>query len=112
MKRILAALSIVAVAPLLGGCVAGMAASALSMAARSAQGTPVSNEALQPQAREACTAQAAPYGTVQIIDVQQQKTDRIVVWGTTDDGKQRQSFECRFGTKITGFTIRPITQLR
>ena len=95
-------------APALSGCVAGMAMSALSMAARGAQGRPVSNEALQPQAREQCSAQAARYGAVHVIDVVQDKVNKIIVWGTIDDGKVKQSFQCDFGTKITGFTLRPI----
>jgi hypothetical protein len=100
------------VAPALGGCVPMMAASALGMAARSAQGRPVSTEQLQPQAREQCTARAAQYGTVHIIDVEQRRVDKIIVWGTVDDGRQKRSFQCDFGTKITGFTLRPIAPSR
>jgi hypothetical protein len=85
-----------------------MAVSALGMAAQSARGRPVSNEALQPQARETCSANAAHFGTVNVIDVEQHRIDQIIVWGTVDDGKQKRSFECDFGTKITGFTLRPI----
>lgn len=85
-----------------------MALSAANMVARSAQGAPVSNEALQPQAREACSAQASRYGAVHIIDVQQATVDKIIVWGTVDDGKQKQSFQCDFGTRITGFKLRAI----
>jgi hypothetical protein len=97
---------------LLSGCVASMAVSALGMAAQSARGRPVSNEALQPQAREQCSAQAAQYGAVNVIDVEQHRIDQIIVWGTVDDGKQKRSFQCDFGTKITGFTLRPITPQR
>jgi hypothetical protein len=89
-----------------------MAVSAASMAARAAQGQPVGNEALQPQAREACSAQAARYGAVHVIDVEQHRTDRIIVWGTVDDGGQKRSFQCDFGSRITGFTVRPITPQR
>jgi len=102
----------IAMAPLLDGCVAGMAASAISMAAKSAQGTPVGNQQLQPQAREACTARAAQYGTAHVIDVVQDKVDRIIVWGTVESGTQRQSFQCNFGTHVTGFTLRPIDPQR
>lgn len=98
--------------PALGGCVPMMAVSAASMAAQAAQGTPVSNEALQPQAREACTAQAAKYGDVHVIDVEQRSIDKIIVWGTVDDGKQTQSFQCDFRTKISGFKLRPIPSKR
>ena len=85
-----------------------MAVSAASMAAQAAQGTPVSNEALHPQAREACSAQAAKYGEVHVIDVEQHSVAKIIVWGTVDDGKRKQSFQCDFGTRVTGFKLRPI----
>lgn len=97
-----------AIAPALTGCVAAMAASAVSLAARGAQGRPASNAHLQPEAREACSAHAAQYGAVQVSVVQQAKADKIIVWGTVDDGRQRHSFQCDFGTAITGFTLRPI----
>jgi len=104
MKRLLA----IAAIPALSGCVPMMALSAANMVARSAQGTPVSNEAFQPQAREACTTQAATYGSVHVIDVEQRAVNKIIVWGTVDDGKQKRSFQCDFGTKITGFKLREI----
>ncbi len=85
-----------------------MAANAVGMAAAAARGEPQSNQHLQPTARAACTAQAAAYGTVHIIDVEQRSASKMIVWGTIDDGKQRQSFECGFGTRITGFKLRPI----
>ena len=97
---------------MLSGCVPAMAASALGMAAQGAQGRPVSNEALQPEAREACSAQAARYGAVHVIDVEQHSVAKIIVWGTVDDGKQRRSFECGFGTRITSFKLRPISPAR
>ena len=99
---------LVLVAPALSGCVASMAMSAASMAARAAQGQPVNNAELGPQAREACTAQAAQYGAVNIIDVEQHSVDKIIVWGTVDDGKERRSFQCDYGTRITGFKLRTI----
>jgi hypothetical protein len=95
--------------PALGGCLPMMAVSAADMVARSTQKAPVSNEGMQTQARDACTAQAAQYGTVSVIDVEQHRINQIIVWGTVDDGKQKQSFECDFGTKITGFKLRAIT---
>ena len=96
----------------LGGCVAGMAANAVAMAAAGARGEPASNQHLQPTARDACTAQAAAYGTVHIIDIEQRTASRIIVWGTVDDGKQRRSFECGFGTRITSLKLRPINAAR
>jgi hypothetical protein len=106
MKRSI--LVLIASAPALSGCVPMMAASAVGMVAQGAHGTPVSNETLAPQARDACSRQAAQYGTVAIIDVEQHRVDQIIVWGTVDDGKQKQSFECDFKTSITGFKLRPI----
>ena len=94
--------------PALSGCVPMMAVSAASMAAEAAQGTPASNEARQPQAREACSARAAQYGTVHVIDVEQHSVGKIIVWGTVDDGKATQSFQCDFGTRIAGFKLQPI----
>jgi hypothetical protein len=102
-------LLLAACAPAITGCVPMMAASAVSMAAEGARGTPVGNEALQPQARDACSARAAQYGTVNVIDVEQHRMNQIIVWGTVDDGKQKRSFECDFGTNITAFKLRPIT---
>ena len=96
------------IASALSACVPMMAASAVGMAAQGARGRPVSNEALQPQAREACSAQAARYGEVHIIDVEQHRIDKIIVWGTVEDARQKRSFQCDFGTSITAFTLRPI----
>ena len=98
----------VAGAVALQGCVAGMAASAVGMAARSARGAPASNEHLKPQASAACSARAAQHGVVKIIDVEQRSEARIVVWGTAGEGTARRSFECAYGTKITGFKLRTI----
>jgi hypothetical protein len=97
-----------AAVPLLGGCVASMAASAVGMAVRETQGEPVSNADLAPQAEAACTQRAAEHGTVHVIDVQQRSIDRITVWGTAGEGAERRSFECNFTTKVTGFKLRRI----
>ena len=107
MKRLILVPAIAAV-PLLSGCLPMMAVSAVDLAARSTQKAPTSNEELQPDATSACTQRAAQYGTVSVIDVEQHSIDKIIVWGTVDDGKQRRSFECDFGTKITGFKLRAI----
>ncbi|WP_324748990.1 hypothetical protein SH591_09920 [Sphingomonas sp. LY54] len=96
----------------LGGCAAGMAMSAAGMAARAAQGTPQANEHLRPSAVSDCTARAAQYGTVHIIDAEQRSASRIIVWGTVDDDVEKRSFECTYGNKITGFKLRPIRPLR
>lgn len=94
----------------LGGCVASMAMSAVSMAAEAARGKPSSNEALQPQARDACTRQAQQYGAVHIIDAEQHTISKIIIWGTVDDGKRKRSFQCDYATRVTGFKLRDIPQ--
>ena len=96
----------------LGGCVAGMAAGAVGMAVREASGTPQSNQQLQPAAKDACATRAAQYGAVHVIDVEQRAVSKIVVWGTVDDGRAKRSFECSFGTAITGFKLRAIAAPR
>jgi hypothetical protein len=98
--------------PLLSGCIPMMAVSGASMVAQAAEGRPVSNQGYQTDARQACSAQAAQYGTVNVIDVEQHRIDKIIVWGTVDDGKQKRSFECDFARKITGFKLRPINPQR
>lgn len=90
----------------LGGCVAGMAASAVGMAVRSARGEPESNIGMQPAATAACSARASQLGLVKVIDVEQSTPSKIIVWGTVDDGRQMRSFECAYGTKVTGFKLR------
>ena len=109
MKPILLVPLLVASGVALGGCVAAMAASAASMAAQSARGQTQSNEHLKPTARAACEAHAVRYGMVHIIDVEQRSSSRIIVWGTIGEGDQRRSFECSYGTRITGFKLRAIT---
>jgi len=96
----------------LGGCVAGIATSAVGMAVRGAQGQPQDNGHLAPNARDACSAQAAQHGKVHVIDMQQVSINKIKVWGTADDGTTRRSFECTFGTKVTGFKLRKIAARR
>lgn len=105
MKRILLLLLL---APALGGCVAGLAASAVGMAAQAARGTPESNAHLREEAVAACTARASVHGPVHIIDVEQRRIDRMTVWGTAGEGPARRSFECGYGTEITGFKLREI----
>lgn len=108
MKRLVAFLLLAAGAPALSGCLPMVAMSAASMAVQGAEGTPVSNQAFQPRAREACTRQAGQYGTVNVIDVEQHRIDKIIVWGTVGEGARKRSFECDFGSRITGFKLREI----
>lgn len=108
MKALILPAVLAAGSTALGGCVPMMAVSAASMVAKGTQSAPVSNEALHPQARDACTQEAAKYGTPRIIDVEQHRVNQIIVWGTVDDGKQKRSFECDYGTKVTAFKLREI----
>ena len=93
---------------MVGGCVAGIATSAIGIAVRTTRGEPEGNQQLQPTAVEACSGRAAQHGVVHIIDVQQSSASKIVVWGTVSVGGQRQSFECAYGTRITNFKLRAI----
>lgn len=96
----------------LGGCVAGMVAGAAGTAVQAARGQPESNAHLQPTAKTECSAYAARHGSVHVIDVEQRSVDRIIVWGTVDDGQQRRSFECGFKSAITYFKLRNIRPRR
>lgn len=92
----------------LSGCAASLAASAFGAAVDSARGEPQSNEHLKPEAAQACNSHAGRYGTARIIDVEQRSISKIVVWGTVGEGQERRSFECAYGTRITGFKLRAI----
>lgn len=92
---------------MLGGCVAGMVAGAVGMAADSGRGSGERNDAfMQAAARQACSAHAAQYGAVQVTEVKQLKDGEIVVSGTVADASGKNSFECSFVTEITGFALR------
>ncbi len=78
------------------------------MAIRSAKGEPQTNQHLQPTAQSACSAHAAKFGTVRIIDVEQRSPGKIIVWGTVTDATQRRSFECAFTDRIAGFKLQAI----
>ena len=108
VKRLIPLVLVASISPLLTACLPMMAVSAASMAAQSAGGGKASNAEWQPEARDACAAEAAKYGSVQVNVVEQHKVDQIIVWGLVDDGKETRSFQCDFGTKITGFTLRQI----
>lgn len=112
MKRILIAPALIGSALTLAGCLPMMALSAAQMAVSSTRKSPVSNAELKSTAEAACSARAAGYGAVHVIDVQQAKVNKIIVWGTVGDGVSKQSFQCDFGTAITAFTLRPITPVQ
>jgi osmotically-inducible protein OsmY len=93
----------------LGGCVAGLAASAAGAAARAAtpDRAPVTEDR-RAAARTACEARAAALGRVHIIDSVQNADGRVTVWGTVEDARERRSFECRFDGAVKEFKLRPI----
>ena len=108
MDRRVTLLIVAACAFALGSCVASLVAATAQMAIKAAQGSPQSNAHLRSNAKAACSAYGERYGAVHIIDVVQSSVDKIVVWGTVDDGKQRRSFECGFKTALTSFKLRDI----
>lgn len=95
----------------LSGCAASLAAGALGAAARSARGDPNAyhnNESLKLAAAQACRARAATHGEVHVIDLEQRSARRVVVWGTATSASARQSFECTYTDRVTGFRLRRI----
>ena len=93
----------------LNGCAASIAAGALGAAARSAGGGPDAyhnDEPLKLAAAQACRARASGLGEVQIIDLEQRGARKVVVWGTATGSARRQSFECTYTNRITGFRVR------
>lgn len=107
-KILLAAIAIAT--PALGGC-AVQAALAAAELSRYVVPEPqrTSNAHLRPAAVEACTQRAGQYGTVHIIDVEQRRADRLIIWGSVVDAQQRRrTFECHFTTALAGFKLRDI----
>jgi hypothetical protein len=92
----------------LGGCVAGMAASAVGLAADAAGPGGQNSKFMQAAARQACSTQAAQSGTVQVTGVTQAKDGEIVVLGTVQGASGTQAFECSFVTTVTDFKLIPV----
>jgi hypothetical protein len=64
------------------------------------------NAHLRPAATKACTQRAGQYGSVYIVDVEQRRADRIIVWGSVTDAQQRRrTFECHFTTVLARFRL-------
>ncbi len=97
----------------LGGCAASIAASAVGVAVRAAD-TPDKppREDPGPAARAACSARAAPYGTVRIIDTVYKSPAKLVVWGAVEGEGGRRSFQCRYDGKVVGFELKEIERRR
>lgn len=106
------AAALLASGALVAGCVPMMAASLAGMAVKQAQKPGPSNVGLKPQAEAACVQRASAYGAVHVIDVQQKRTDLIIVWGTAGEGAQKRSFECHFRRELVSFQLREIRPAR
>ena len=109
MRKLLLPLLLIA-APALSGCVASIAASAVTAAVQAARKPTDPNADAGPAALEACRARAAQDGEVRIIDVERRTPGKAVVWGTVQNEAERRSFECRYSGKITAFKLRAIPQ--
>ena len=95
--------------PALGGCAAQAALAAAELAQYLPEPERPSNAHLKPAATQACTQRAAQYGSVFLVDVEQRRADRIIVWGSVTDAEQRRRmFECHFTTALVHFKLREI----
>ena len=93
-------------APALGGCAVQAALMAADLAPYIQSPEGASNAHLRPAATKACTDRAAQHGSVHIVDVEQRRADRIIVWGSVTDGEQRRrTFECHFTTALERFKL-------
>jgi hypothetical protein len=97
---------IVFAAPALGGCAVQAALAAAELAPHIRGPLGPSNAHLEPAAIQACTQRAGQYGSVFIVDVEQRRADRIIVWGSvTDTQQRRRTFECHFTTALARFKL-------
>jgi hypothetical protein len=106
MKRRLLFPLILFATPALGGCAlqAAMVAAELGPQIHGPLGP--SNAHLEATAKQSCTQRAAMHGSVFIVDVEQRREDRIVVWGSvTNQQQRRRTFECHFTTSLTRFKL-------
>ena len=105
IRKILLPLILLA-APALSGCAlqAAMVAAELAPQIRAPLGP--RNAHLRPVALDACTKRAGQHGAVFVVDVEQRRADRIIVWGSVTDAEQRRrTFECHFTTALTRFKL-------
>ncbi|MBA3525343.1 MAG: hypothetical protein M3438_03835 [Pseudomonadota bacterium] len=109
MKQKIALSLILLATPALGGCALQAAMAAAQLAQYIPAGDGTSNAHLKPAAKQACAQRAAQHGSVHIIDVEQRRSDRLIVWGSTTDAQQRRrTFECHYGTALVSFKLREI----
>lgn len=93
-------------APALGGCVVQAALTAAELAPRIRGPVGPSNAHLKPTALQACTQRAGQHGSVYVVDVEQRRADRIIVWGSvTDAQRQRRTFECHYTSALSRFQL-------
>ena len=108
MRRSILALLTLAALPL-GGCAASIAASAVGAAVRAADRPDrAPKEDPGPVARQACSARAAPYGNVKVIDVVYRSVAKVTVWGSVEGEGRKRSFQCRWDGKIVGFELKEV----
>src|SRR5918997_4023728 len=101
MARKIGLALLLAAAPALGGCALQAALLAADLAQNVQLPEGPSNAHLMPAATQACTQQAQQHGSVYIVDVEQRRRDRIIVWGSVTDAQQRRrTFECHFSTRV------------
>ena len=96
-------------APALSGCAvqAALLAAELAPEIRGPMGP--SNAHLRQTAIDTCTTRAAQHGSVYIVDVEQRRADRIIIWGSVTDARQhRRTFECHVTTRLVSFKLRQI----
>ncbi len=97
---------IVFATPALGGCAVQAALVAAELAPQIRGPLGPSNAHLKPAAIQACTQRAGQYGSVYIVDVEQRRSDRIIVWGSVTDAQQRRrTFECHFTRALARFRL-------
>ena len=92
----------------LGGCAASLAAGAVGAAVRAADKPDAPGEDPGPPALAACKARAGQHGAVHIIDLQYRSASKVRVWGTVQGTGAKQSFECDWDGRISGFRLRGI----
>src|SRR5829696_9628317 len=106
MTRKILLLLIVFPTPALGGCAVQAALAAAELAPHIRGPLGPSNAHLELTAIQACTHRAGQYGSVFIVDVEQRRADRIIVWGSVTDAQQRRrTFECHFTTRLAAFKL-------
>ena len=104
-RKILLPLLVLAT-PALGGCAVQAALLAAEVAPQIKGPLGPKNAHLKPQAIQACTQRAGQHGSVYIVDVEQRRADRIIVWGSVTDAQQRRRiFECHFTTDLARFKL-------